>query len=314
VLGLLGGLWRNPNNINTTTNLPQLEFVNGQNTNGSSGGTYVNPTTLIGTGPRNLAPGAAGAAVPTNNKQYSSYLPLTFPGSKLLYNGDGSPENGQAPYHDYNGRSFGDCAVPVFTDQFPDSMPILYLRARVGAHGVVSGPGNWPGGSGSPTLMTDPTIGGLTAHYNYDITGLLPYTLYFAGYSTSGAPNPGPPTVPQIKPIVGHGLQAVGDNPGTGSYGAMPYFPVSFPAPANQGYDHPVPTNYLYNAGEYFLDASIQPGYVSSPNTYNNQQNADLINATGTPRAKDEFIIITAGRDRIYGTSDDITSFGDVEP
>jgi hypothetical protein len=45
-----------------------------------------------------------------------------------------------------------------------------------------------------------------------------------------------------------------------------------------------------------------------------NTTSADYQNSTGTPRGKDEFIIISAGRDRAYGTSDDITSFGDVEP
>jgi hypothetical protein len=36
-------------------------------------------------------------------------------------------------------------------------------------------------------------------------------------------------------------------------------------------------------------------------------------NATGTPRAKDGYILISAGPDGYYGTLDDITSFGDVQ-
>lgn len=35
---------------------------------------------------------------------------------------------------------------------------------------------------------------------------------------------------------------------------------------------------------------------------------------TGVPRAKDSYILISAGPDRIYGTNDDITSFGSVVP
>ena len=35
---------------------------------------------------------------------------------------------------------------------------------------------------------------------------------------------------------------------------------------------------------------------------------------TGTPRSKDSFILISPGSDRIYGTADDIVSFGPVGP
>jgi hypothetical protein len=37
-------------------------------------------------------------------------------------------------------------------------------------------------------------------------------------------------------------------------------------------------------------------------------------NKRTAPRAKDSFILISAGADRIYGTNDDITSFGQVTP
>jgi hypothetical protein len=33
-----------------------------------------------------------------------------------------------------------------------------------------------------------------------------------------------------------------------------------------------------------------------------------------TPRQKDRYIIISAGKDRVYGTDDDITNFGSVTP
>jgi hypothetical protein len=36
--------------------------------------------------------------------------------------------------------------------------------------------------------------------------------------------------------------------------------------------------------------------------------------AVPIPRAKDGYILISAGPDRIYGTPDDITSFGKVVP
>ena len=38
------------------------------------------------------------------------------------------------------------------------------------------------------------------------------------------------------------------------------------------------------------------------------------IGGLGQPRAKDTFILISPGADRIYGSPDDITSFGSVVP
>jgi prepilin-type N-terminal cleavage/methylation domain-containing protein len=48
--------------------------------------------------------------------------------------------------------------------------------------------------------------------------------------------------------------------------------------------------------------------------TPRNTDNEEQANATGTPRQKDTFILISAGRDRIFGTGDDITNFGRVVP
>ena len=48
--------------------------------------------------------------------------------------------------------------------------------------------------------------------------------------------------------------------------------------------------------------------YLANPNA-----NANPVNrTTGTPRNKDGYILISPGRDRIYGTNDDITNFGSV--
>ncbi len=37
-------------------------------------------------------------------------------------------------------------------------------------------------------------------------------------------------------------------------------------------------------------------------------------NLTSTARSKDTYILISAGPDRVYGTADDICSFGTVAP
>jgi prepilin-type N-terminal cleavage/methylation domain-containing protein len=54
--------------------------------------------------------------------------------------------------------------------------------------------------------------------------------------------------------------------------------------------------NYANYAITYFKHPSLNP-----PGT---------INEAGTPRSKDSFILISAGADRIFGTTDDLTSFG----
>jgi len=55
------------------------------------------------------------------------------------------------------------------------------------------------------------------------------------------------------------------------------------------------------DTGAYFMDQTIPPT-VGTSNAF--------VNQTGRPRAVDSFILISAGPDGIYGTSDDITSFG----
>jgi hypothetical protein len=54
------------------------------------------------------------------------------------------------------------------------------------------------------------------------------------------------------------------------------------------------------------------PGYNGAI-YFRHPQTGGLVNATGTPRQKDGYILISAGKDRTYGTTDDITSFGAIE-
>jgi prepilin-type N-terminal cleavage/methylation domain-containing protein len=316
VLGLLGGLQYCPVSSNTPTiTAAGVYYIDG--------GTGL-PNTLIGAGPQNLSPYAAGSP-PTSVKQYTSYMGVTFPGSPYLLNGDGSTEKGMtvtsngvtvlpAPYSDASGKSFGDSIVPVFTDQYPDHMPILYVRARKGAKGVIS-----------DGMLPDPTNTGspnTPAHYNYDLRELTPYTAMTVngGVPTTWTANP--PTASQgtatgiASTGAGregeHGLQEVGllDIAAFSATAANPGGELS-----TQKWNHPVPTNYTYsgaavtaawqNAGQYFLNPSVQPSNINSP---------AFENATGSPRGKDEFILISAGPDRTYGTEDDLTNFGSVEP
>jgi hypothetical protein len=70
-------------------------------------------------------------------------------------------------------------------------------------------------------------------------------------------------------------------------------------SPQTPGYTYP------YDCFPYFRDPALS--------------NAQPPTGTGHPgphvaRQKDRFILISAGPDRVYGTSDDITNFGPVSP
>jgi type II secretory pathway pseudopilin PulG len=58
-------------------------------------------------------------------------------------------------------------------------------------------------------------------------------------------------------------------------------------------------SQYPYDAFPYFRNPTIAPTVASNPET-------------GTARSKDRYVLISAGIDRIYGTEDDICSFGSV--
>ena len=63
---------------------------------------------------------------------------------------------------------------------------------------------------------------------------------------------------------------------------------------------------YPYDAYDYFVD----------PSTYDRTQAtlSDAGYAGKKTRKKDSYVLVSAGRDRVYGTADDITNFGNVLP
>jgi prepilin-type N-terminal cleavage/methylation domain-containing protein len=148
-------------------------------------------------------------------------------------------------FRDAAGNVASDTNVPEFLDRYPEPLPILYLRARRGAPGIVTDNDKTP--------------------YQYDLRQVSGYT---------------------SMPAVGakHGLQKVGDasssikksmDDNKGGADALPYFKI--------------------------------PG-ASLPSSFS------ATNQIGAaPRSQDTYIMISAGPDRIYGTIDDITSFGPVE-
>ena len=112
----------------------------------------------------------------------------------------------------------------------------------------------------------------------YDINDIIGYTIPPAGGSPIG---------------MGKTLKATDYRGGTvyPSHGLqLPVNPQASinPNEARAGFTY----TYPYNAYPYFLNPSMP----------------------GIPRAKDTYILISAGKDRVYGTEDDITSFGQVAP
>lgn len=151
----------------------------------------------IGRGPASLNP--------YNLKRYSSFLDLEA--SELT--GEKGVRNPLQQYPPLLGGEWTakDSVIPEFVDRFPEPMPILYLRAKVGASGIADVALN-------------------TLQYNVD--HLHPYM--------------------------------------------DPYFPTS--------------------------DFTTGEDYLKHPTL------------TGVPKQKDGYILISAGKDRKYGTKDDITNFG----
>jgi prepilin-type N-terminal cleavage/methylation domain-containing protein len=175
------------------------------------------------------------------------------------------------PFTDVAGIPASDCPIPVFVDRYPTNpMPILYLRARTGAKGIV-----WD----NITVQTD--VNGAPAYYQYDLREILPYTSPNSAGGAIGLPK--------------------------GSQQNLQIFNTSIflnpNYPTHGSYYLGIKDNLPNNAGPYFWNSSVTPTNASTDAN---------INFTGRPRAVDQFILISAGRDGVYGTADDITSFGDV--
>lgn len=165
---------------------------------------------------------------PSAPKRHAAYMKVR----------DGTLSNGRMA-DTYPGMS--DSAVPEFVDTWPldEKLPIIYVRARSGAGGIISIDGKDDSGA-------DVLLYGRPTQYN----------------------------LPEISPYLrpGDGLSALGDL----SDGSK----VSDEAKGN--------------ALWYFAHPSLHGGS----------------NAGGTPVEKDRFVLFAAGPDRIFGTQDDIRSFG----
>lgn len=210
----------------------------------SANNGLIYDASLVGRGPNNLNLGSP--------KHFDSYIDTP---NLSWRNGS----NGKTGFYQDDAGSAADSVIPEFVDTFNDPMPILYLRARVGAVQTATPPTTVNNG-----IIQDIAATGRTNFCQYQLDDIIAYTQPISGKSIGVGRK-----FPQ------HGLQSPIDV--TATLSAEPY-----------------------NAFPYIRNASLSG---ASPNTVPN-----------IPRQKDAYILISAGKDRTYGTADDITNFGAVMP
>jgi prepilin-type N-terminal cleavage/methylation domain-containing protein len=245
----------------------------------NSGGTVTfeyDPTVIYSQAGTNLStiPAPAGPSSLNLNTPKTSPAYITATASDLSNPFDLNAVKANASFADAAGRAPHDTIIPVFVDKYPDAMPILYMRAQRGASGLVSFAGDdKPSGT---SLNPDPGPPGTTqvTSWQYDLREIYPYTNSDA---TSATSNIG---VNMSKKILGtsnvfvHGLQKVW---------------VSASTPGS------IISTAPLDAWIYLRNPSLGPAIPTSGSA------SDI----GAPRQKDGYILISAGPDRLYGTTDD---------
>lgn len=176
-------------------------------------------------------------------------------------------------YVDGNGTAAADSPVPEYVDRFGEPLPIIYLRARAGSRTSANHPDDNP-------IVTDGSNNARPGQYDYS---------QYAAYVRADEAN----------------ARGTAGNIGVGrQLSKSEYVPVdNFP---RQGLGLP-----------FVLTATTDPnsvGYTYPYSGYVALRNHAASGLAGgldeTPKQKDSYILISAGIDRVYGTTDDITNFG----
>lgn len=251
---------------------PPTEFTNATANNGATGITSSENLVLGLLGyldPR--SPTAPVATLPTfNNGGQGPTLPPGPPPHDVLSLNPLRPA--KYSYIDYSpgelsGGSAGllesmtnltikDSNIPEFIDRFPNPMPILYLRANVGA-------------TGTPQAFNQDVSGGALVQYNY---------MELASYGCNVTFSDGNIKALPLDDKYFTTLSATSPSPVTDT---KPYLDWNGITPVS-GSNPP-----SYN------------GYLTNPNIGGGGATG------GAVRGKDGFILISAGKDRVYGTLDD---------
>jgi prepilin-type N-terminal cleavage/methylation domain-containing protein len=229
----------------------------------------------VGKGPINLNP--------ANPKRYEPYADLKD--TSMHVNAAGR----QTGAYTDGSVEADDSIIPEFVDRFPEPMPLLYMRPRVGAarpnittpaanvdNGIVNAPG---------------ATAAVKQIHQYDLDQIIGYTGVFSTTSVRGSMTlqtgnfPAGICIGQGKDLNGKMMD------GTNA-------------------KEQAPIHGLRNVDVNRTMAQGTASYIYPFDAYSYLQNPANKN---TPRSKDTFVLIAAGADRIYGTEDDITSFGDVK-
>jgi type II secretory pathway pseudopilin PulG len=266
-LGLLGGLEVSATvNANTLVTTPAFVY---------------NPLDIF---PDHTHPGPVGAASlnPNNPRRQQSYIQVRTGDISLplmsYNNGSG------ASFADGAGRSPTDAAIPVFMDKYPDPLPILYTRTNVGGAAIV-GVRNTDG-NGNPLVDSAAQGNGYTVpeQPQYDLCQVFDYTMSTIGVTNNSIHNH-------------HGLVGVGQ---------FLVDTIDSNAPGGSTVNGYAPTGEGGKNGiAYFRDPNFKVVTTDSSGNSNYDPLASNTHA-GVAREKNGFLLISAGPDRVYGTSDDI--------
>ena len=199
----------------------------------------------------------------------------------------------QNHFVDWSGTSnpTKDSVIPEFVDKFPSPMPILVLRARINGKASVATTAVTDKNNNvvinAPYSGADPNT--LSAQYN--LIEITPYT-----QSSIGAN----PEVGAARTLAATDYKGVTFNPNLphGLTGIDPMLGKSINKNIVAEYQYP------YEAFSYLAD----------PATYDYAAAAATNKGLKKARKADTLILISAGKDRVYGTNDDITNFGTVLP
>ncbi len=239
--------------------------------------------TTVGAGPASLQVDPV-SGLPTIPRRYPAYIDNT---NQLSWSVGQYGKYGH--YNDDSGAA-DDTIIPCFVDRFSSPMPFLYLRAKVGANP------NTTSDSVNPIITDDVAESATTVRAGqYDLSQIQPYTGSFTGTWPSLTLSTGSP----VGGGVSTGTPPTGSSIGVGK---------TYPSPPNTYTVAPANGN-LYHGLAMMKWTGTGPS-LSSQFPYDAYPY--FTGPGGYARQKDTYILISAGADRIYGTADDICSFGEI--
>jgi prepilin-type N-terminal cleavage/methylation domain-containing protein len=255
----------------------------------------------VGQGPMSLNPlnpGRQPSFFP-NGTTYLNWCEQPAAGGLVYQTNTYNAADTLVPFTDGSQHQASNSPIPVFVDRYPSPgpLPILYLRARVGAKGVVS-----------DGVIQDAGMAGLPAQYQYDLRDIIGFTNPIANANASattgttlapiGLPNG---FIHDLIAVVASGGSATINTTTINAYPPPGVVKAGAAIPLVGG--TPTPNATAYQDGfPYFCNPAIAPNSTTILDS----------NYTCRPRAVDQFILISAGPDGIYGTADDLTSSGDM--